>query len=284
MPIKIGACLSHTNLDRIRAARALGYDYIEVVLNALAAAPEAEAARFTEALREAGLPCLTGNCFFPGDIKLVGPEADASRVSEYVHRLFGRLEPLGCDTLVLGSGGSRRIPDGTRPERAYEQFAQIIRDAVAPHAVRFGKRIALEALRASECNMLNTIKQGLSVVEAVNSPNVGLLLDIYHMYDCGDCPGGTDTDFSRVADMAKLRGRVFHTHVSCAVTRLIPQPGDASDVGGLYTGFGNLLAAAGYPVRGSDGRTAPTMSVEAGEKTDWAAESRAAVAMLKGMY
>ncbi|HEU5430427.1 MAG TPA: sugar phosphate isomerase/epimerase family protein [Thermomicrobiales bacterium] len=52
---------------------------------------------------------------------------------------------------------------------------------VAAHAAERGVRLGLEPLNRFETNLINTAAQALEVVERVDSPALGILLDTFHM-------------------------------------------------------------------------------------------------------
>lgn len=55
-------------------------------------------------------------------------------------------------------------------------------------AGRYGVTIALEPLNSAETNFINNLKEGSTLVEAVNHPNFRLLADIYHLLREGETP------------------------------------------------------------------------------------------------
>jgi len=71
------------------------------------------------------------------------------------------------------------IPATERPALV-RRLAAALRP-VAEHAEASGVRLAIEPLNRYETSVLNTVAQALEVVEAVDSPACGLLLDTYHM-------------------------------------------------------------------------------------------------------
>jgi hypothetical protein len=74
--------------------------------------------------RRARLPCPVVNCFVPGDLKITGPDADESRLEQYVSTALDRAREARVDTIVFGSGAARYIPDKT--DRAHAR-SRIIR-------------------------------------------------------------------------------------------------------------------------------------------------------------
>lgn len=54
--------------------------------------------------------------------------------------------------------------------------------AAAPHAAAAGVTLAVEPLNRFETDVVSTTAQGLELVEAVDHPAVGLMLDTFHMH------------------------------------------------------------------------------------------------------
>lgn len=94
-----------------------------------------------------------------------------------------------------------------------------------------GVRLALEPINRYETTLINTVAQGLALIERVGAPNLGLLADTFHM----------NIEEPSIEDSIRQAGdRIFHFHVA--------------DSNRWYPGAGHLdfaailrsLAAAGY--------------------------------------
>ncbi len=64
----------------------------------------------------------------------------------------------------------------TRAQRTIDGLAE-----VAPIAAAAGKVFAFESLNRFETDIANTTSQAIAVVDAVNSPGLGVMLDTFHM-------------------------------------------------------------------------------------------------------
>jgi sugar phosphate isomerase/epimerase len=96
------------------------------------------------------------------------------------------------------------VPPGVEPERALEQVAASLRrccDAAAADGVR----IALEPINRYETALVNTVAQGLQLLECVGAPNLGLLLDTFHM---------NMEEPSIEASITAAAGSILHFHVA----------------------------------------------------------------------
>lgn len=127
------------------------------------------------------------NIFFPGSLKIAGPDVDEHRVLGYADTVFSRAKRAGIRFIVLGSGGARRLPDGYDTQKAQAEFTLLCRK-LALVAGKYGIMIALESLEAAETNFIITLKAAADVVRAVNHPNFKLNADIFHMMREGEAP------------------------------------------------------------------------------------------------
>jgi sugar phosphate isomerase/epimerase len=127
------------------------------------------------------------NIFFPGALKIAGPDVNEDRVLGYADTVFSRAKKAGISFIVLGSGGARRIPDGYDADKAKADFAILCRK-VAGLAAKYNIMIALESLEATETNFLITLKSAAETVRTVNHPNFKLNADIFHMMREGESP------------------------------------------------------------------------------------------------
>jgi sugar phosphate isomerase/epimerase len=151
------------------------------------------------------------NVFFPGNIKIAGPDVDENRVLSYADTVLSRAKIAGVPCIVLGSGGPRRLPDGYDVTKAKTDFI-ILCKKLAAVAGKYGIMIALESLQSSETNFLNTVKSAAEIVRAVNHPNFRLNADIFHMMRENESP-------QSIIDAADLLG---HCEIAEKQTRSMP--------------------------------------------------------------
>ena len=127
------------------------------------------------------------NVFFPGTIKIAGPDVDENRVLSYADTVLLRAQKAGLSFIVLGSGGSRRIPEGYDAQKAKMDFIRLC-TKLAVLAGKYQIIIALEGLQSSETNFLNSVKAAGEIVRGVNHPNFRLNADIFHMMRENESP------------------------------------------------------------------------------------------------
>ncbi|HOJ35703.1 MAG TPA: sugar phosphate isomerase/epimerase family protein [Clostridiales bacterium] len=219
MSVKFGMCTSAKDLERIKKLAEIGYDYVEINFTGMTEMPEDEFEAFLKVLEETNFKCEAANCFIPGEIKLTGENVDYDKVREFVSKGMARAERAGIKSVVFGSGGARRVPEGFPMDKAYEQLVKFLKEYAGPIAARHGVAIAIEPLRSQETNIINKVSEGVELARKVGLPNVKGLGDIYHMA----------TEYDSDDELAKFRGEIQHTHISHPLTRYAPKKDDGYD-------------------------------------------------------
>lgn len=225
----IGACREITDAALLKEA---GASYIEVAISRFLM-PESPDSAFQEnlSLAEASpLPVISGNGFYPGDIRLIGPEAETDRAVAYARKAFERGAMIGMKYFVLGSGKARTIPEGFDPAEARAQFVDLCKK-IAPYAEAAGITIVIEPLRREETNFINTVHEGCGIVKDVNHPALCVLADLYHMTQESEGPE------SIIEAGAALR----HCHIAEDNGRMAPGTG-----GQDFTPYFKALKEIGY--------------------------------------
>jgi sugar phosphate isomerase/epimerase len=120
------------------------------------------------------------NILFPGSIKITGPQVDEQRIMGYLDTVFYRAKRAKIPLIVLGSGGSRRLPEGYDYGQAKTEFSRLC-GKMALVAKKHGITLAIEALNKTETNFLNSLEEAAEIVKNVNHPSFRLNADIYHM-------------------------------------------------------------------------------------------------------
>jgi len=148
---------------------------------------EEQFAQNIERIKKARCKVALCNIFFPGKMKIAGPEVDEQQVLTYAEAVLSRAQKAGVPWIVLGSGGSRRLPDGYDQKKATDDFVLLCRK-LAITAEKYKVMIVLESLETVETNFLLTLTSAAGVVRAVNHPNFKLNADIFHMLRESESP------------------------------------------------------------------------------------------------
>ena len=206
--VKIGYCGPLKDIDAVKAA---GFDYLEVRTSEVAALSDADYEKVAAKLQQVGLPVLSANLFLPADIKVTGPDIDKERQMEYVRRALDRVSRLGVRLVVFGSGGARQVPQGFSKQEAFQQLVDFGK-RIAPEARSRNITIAIEPLRKQESNIINTSLEGLEWVNAVNDPNIQLMIDFYHF----------SVEKEDISDVLKVKDHLRHLHMANPNGRVMP--------------------------------------------------------------
>jgi sugar phosphate isomerase/epimerase len=181
-------------------------------------------------IQRAPIPALVANCFVPGELKITGPKVDAARLEQYVHTALMRAQRAGIHTIVFGSGGARRIPEGYDRHQAWQQLVNWGK-MIGPIAEEHQVTVVVEPLNRDECNVLNTVGEAGRYVVEVDHPHFRLLVDAYHWL----------RDRDSFEDIVQYGSLLRHVHIATETSRLAPgfEPCD-------FAGFFRALRLSGY--------------------------------------
>jgi sugar phosphate isomerase/epimerase len=177
-------------VDRAAALKQMGVEFLTVPTNHLLV-PDQPEEKFLPLMEQAlasPLPVLAcGGFIRPAHLICVGPQANHDQVLEWSAICFERLKRVKARFMVFGSSGTRRVPDGWPREKAVDQFVDLLA-RMGPLAAEHGVCVAVEQLRAEECNFINHIRDAAAIVRAAKHPQIRLLADFHHMAVGGDTP------------------------------------------------------------------------------------------------
>lgn len=222
-----------TGIEIIEKIADYGFDYIELPLAQMMELSDQQFAELKERVSQSKINCETCNNFFPVNIKLTGPEIDKNKISSYYKSALSRAGELGVEYVVFGSGPAKNIPEGFPKEEGYQQIVDLLKE-VAVVAKENNITIVIEPLRTQECNIINTFKEGCQLAKDVDSPNVRVLVDYYHLTQ-------EQEPVQNLLDLGKEY--LFHTHFAKNEGRVYPETME-EDEG--YQAFINALKAIGY--------------------------------------
>ena len=231
--MQFGVCAS---LEQLAAVTAAGYDYIELPVTA-ALQPEQPEESVLPPLRAqlaASSPAPEAfNLMLPGDLKVVGSQADPERQQRYLEAAFRRVSLLGGSVVVFGSGGARRIPGGWPHAEAQRQMRDFL-DRCGAIAQLHQITVAIEPLNTAECNFINSVAEAVALAKEVNHPAVCVLSDLYHVAQ-------ENQSYDETRDAAS---RLRHVHVA-GIGRRAPITGDHD----FLAGYLSVLKQIGYSGR-----------------------------------
>ena len=159
------------------SAKKAGYDYIEMLM----IEPEKIDVAMTKAvLSEYGLFATASLGLSPEtDVTSTNPSI-VKKGDELLRKVVDKLHAIGstelCGVIYCSLG---KYPGPASAENRANSISAVTR--LADYAADKGININLEVVNRYETNIMNTGKEGLKFLEAVNRPNAYLHLDTYHM-------------------------------------------------------------------------------------------------------
>jgi sugar phosphate isomerase/epimerase len=226
--LQIGYCGPIKDID---AAKSAGFDYFELRTSEVAALSDADYDKLASKLKQVAMPTPVAYQFVPAEIKLTGPNIDKAKQAEYLERALSRMSRLGVHVIVFGSSGARNFPQGFSKQEAFAQLVDFGK-RTGPIARKYGITVAIEAQRRQESNIINNLEESLQWVNAVNDPNIQLMVDYYHF----------ETEKEDPAVLAKVKDHLRHVHMANPENRVMPLNWDEYN----YAPFFNALRAIGY--------------------------------------
>jgi D-psicose/D-tagatose/L-ribulose 3-epimerase len=254
--VEVGYCTSFKN---VAAAKAAGFDYVELGTSEIASLSDADYEQAVRDIKAVGLPTPAANTFLPATLKVTGADVSREQQMTYVRKAFDRLSRVGVQIVVFGSGGARRVPEGFAKSDAFDQLVDFGR-RIAGEARARGITVAVEPLRREETNIINSAAEGLELVEAINDPNFQLMIDFYHL--------ASEKENAEIIGRAK--GHLRHLHMANPNGRIFPVAWEEYE----YASFFANLRQIGYAAR---------ISVEASTK-DLQTDAPKAIALLRRAF
>jgi sugar phosphate isomerase/epimerase len=174
----------------------LGYEGIEIAPFTLAEQPAeitaATRAEYRRIMRDHGVTFVGLHWLMvsPKGLHVTTPDLALRRRSwEHIGHLIDLCSDLGSDlpdsqhgVMVFGSPHQRGATGGMTPADATHVFTEELA-RVAPQAEARGVRILVEALPANQCNIVNRLKDAVSVVDKIGSPAVRSMFDSHNAID-----------------------------------------------------------------------------------------------------
>ena len=225
--------IDYKTLDMIEAA---GYDYVEFPLMQLADLPADEFEALQAYLAGTTLACDCCCNMFPARVRLLGEEADEAVIDEYLSIAFPRMAELGTKKIVLGSSGARRLPEGMSKDEGVKQLAALIVKKIVPLLEKYDITLVMEPIGSYEANFINTLPDGMEIVDAVNHPRVQLLADSVHLLYENESP----------EHITRYAANLMHIHL-CENERALPADGISDELSSILA----AIRESGYHLTAS---------------------------------
>jgi D-psicose/D-tagatose/L-ribulose 3-epimerase len=201
--MKFGICCSD---DLISVASSAGYDYVELAVSG-SLKPETENERHILELKELlttnNITCETMNMMLSPGLRCVSVGVDTERLEKYFAVAIRRAAEIGAKVLVFGSGGQRNVPNSLSHSEGYQQFTDAVKMA-GKNAAKHEIVIAIEPLNRSESNLINSVAEGIKLVDEIGYPSVRVLSDLYHV----------QVETQLFAETTAAGAKLAHVHVA----------------------------------------------------------------------
>ncbi|KJS80731.1 MAG: hypothetical protein JM58_18340 [Peptococcaceae bacterium BICA1-8] len=174
-PIPIKGELTKT----LPQAREAGFKYVELNIKNPFTFKKGELKKLLDKNNLKAVALASGYPYFMENVSFTDERGEArniaiKRVSEYIE-LANILE----SQVIIGSIRGE-APKNIEIETSYQRFLEAL-DKCLDKARQEGVNLALEPVNRYEMNLINTVSQGLEVINILNHPNLKLLVDTFHM-------------------------------------------------------------------------------------------------------
>ncbi len=165
--------------DGIRQAAELGFDAVELFAPSPTAVKQDDLRKM---LDDAGLKLAavgTGAGWVVHQLRLTGPEAkERERARTFVKSMIDFGGPLGAPVIIGSMQG--RWADGVTRETALKYLSGALNE-LGEHAKQYSVPVIFEPLNRYETNLINTLADGVQLLMQLDTNNVKLLGDLFHM-------------------------------------------------------------------------------------------------------
>lgn len=180
----------------IRAAKAAGFDYLEIWAAKLRTYLQSHTAAELKGLfAESGVKPYSINSIERITFR---DEAGHAQLLDECKELCRIAKCINCPYLVVVPG---KLPEGASRSEVIEESARVLAE-LAEIAERYGVKLAFEFLGQTDCSV-QTLDLAAEIVEKVGRDDVGLVLDSFHFYAGG-------SSFAAIDSLNEKRLFIFH--------------------------------------------------------------------------
>jgi len=168
-------------------AKRLGYDGIEIAPFTLARSAEdisrKQRKQVRKIIKDSGLETVGLHWLLvgPTGLHITTPyDAVWQKTRDYFSTLLDLCSDLGGKVMVLGSPKQRSIPTSQTREGAWKRAVELL-SSVLDKAGSLGVTVCLEPLSPAETDFINTVSEGMKMVQQIDHPNLKIHLDVKAM-------------------------------------------------------------------------------------------------------
>jgi sugar phosphate isomerase/epimerase len=165
--------------DGCRQAAEVGFDAIELFPPSPDTVKPDELRRLLDKHNLKLAAVGTGGGWVVHHLRLTGPEPqERQRARTFVKSMIDFAGPLGAPVIIGSMQG--RWADGTNRETALEYLSAGLNE-LGEHARQHNVPLIFEPLNRYETNLINTLADGVQLLMSLDTNNVKLLGDLFHM-------------------------------------------------------------------------------------------------------
>ena len=209
--------------DVFKKAKELGYDGVEIspftLANSVTEITKNEREKIRDFAKRIGIEVIGLHWLLvkPEGLYINHPSKSIrEKTSKYLRELVRFCSDIGGRIMVIGSPKQRSVLSSQSYHDTWDRTKSTLKD-VLPETFERKVNLCFEPLSPKETNFINTCEEAVNLIEEVNHPNLGLILDVKAM----------SSEKKPVDDIIKHGGKYLkHFH--------------ANDDNGLGPGFGKM--------------------------------------------
>lgn len=207
--MKLGICTDISNAEKLAKLQDKKiFSEIELSCGYISALDCTQIEEIVNIKQATGIKTSVVNCLMAGTKVTLFNDENFEESKKYLEELAKKLDILEVHTVVFGSGGYRKIPDGVTNEDAFEKICQFI-VVLCEVMQRYNIMVVIEPLNLRECNVINTTTEAVRYIKTLNISNLFLLLDLYHF----------DLENEPVNNIYLYKPYIKHIHIAALKTR-----------------------------------------------------------------
>jgi D-psicose/D-tagatose/L-ribulose 3-epimerase len=172
---------TQSHLYLCNKAKQMGFDVLEVAVEDPGLI---DVAALGQAADAAGIGILVCGVFGPERNLSSANQSERQNAENYLQWCIEAAAELGSPVVtgpMYSAVGKPRLEDAAAREAEWDRAVAGLQK-FGDYAESLNVRLAFEPLNRFETDMVNIVEQGLALIEAVDSPAVGLHLDTFHMH------------------------------------------------------------------------------------------------------
>ena len=215
--MKFGIC---TDVNGLTACIMEYFDYVELYFTSVMDLTPKKFNELVENNRNLSISIEAAIIRIPPFVKIVASKNDYDFALFYFEKCLERARKLNISKITIGSGDARTADLDNKYE--YDMLCSFFLD-IDRLCSDYQYRIGIEAISKNMCSTFTTIQSIESFICSSGLKNIGVTIDLFHMYENGD-------DICEIAKMHSL----YHVHLCNPINRELPVKYDRQPYGRIF--------------------------------------------------